>query len=307
MEAPGPAFASAHGQDRVGNGPQPGQPRPAKGPVGTALEERHNLFSNPNYLRPPSAAPCADLDGDGVGDLVWLGPSSPPGINWGKNPASVSAVSGKDGKDLWVHAAGQALVLGQPALFDVDGDGTPDLLVAFSSQRSPETWIEALSGHDGRSLWRTPLEAAWFAADPANRTIPTCTARVLSVDDRPAAVFAVGPRLLRLDPNTGRLLGTAHDLGFSPAGQPQFYATAAGPAVLYLRPEAGERITLVAVSIADGRPLWSRGVAVRWPALAPRQDLGHRPRPRNGPPSPTWTATAGQWSSCPTWTARTGS
>ena len=216
-------------------------------------------------------------------------------------------MSGKDGKDLWVHAAGQAPVLGQPALCDVDGDGTPDLLVAFSSQRSPETWVEALSGRDGRSLWRTPLEAAWFAADPATgvRTIPTGTARVLTVDDRPAAVFAVGPRLLRLDPKTGRLLGAAHDLGFSPAGQPQFYATAAGPAVLCLRPEAGQRITLVAVSVADGRPLWSRGSRFVGPPSLRRQNIGPPPRPWNGPPSPTWTATAGRWSSCPTWTAQT--
>jgi tRNA A-37 threonylcarbamoyl transferase component Bud32 len=77
--------------------------------------------------------PAPDLDGDGVGDLVFA-------FN-----RFVLAVSGKDGKVLWCRELRSNLALkegeprtalnGPPFLADVDGDGHPDLILVHGAFR----------------------------------------------------------------------------------------------------------------------------------------------------------------------------
>jgi outer membrane protein assembly factor BamB len=245
---------------------------PQKGPVGNALEERHHVLGTNSY-GPLLLRSASDRKDDGI--LIWLG-SSPLGQTWGKNPVSVWALSAKDGKELWAHTADRPMVLGPPVLFDVDSDGTPDLLVTFGSQIGSSTWIEALSGRTGQSLWRTPLEDRRF---PNGRILPaTSTARVLKVDGKETFFGLVGSHLLQLDPKTGRLTGEIHDLGFTPAGQPQFFAATVGPVLLCPLQKAQDRLGLIAVSFADGRTLWSRDLGLRWSALNDPQNV-FRPTP----------------------------
>ncbi len=127
--------------------------------------------------RPMLVKTVADLDGDGVGDLVFAG----------RHQAWLLAYSGKEGKFLWVAGRGRAVqreksrssrpgvtgtVVGTPAVVDdLDGDGKPDLLATFAdvdpqgrrgSQQKPRRWIEAVSGATGQPLWRFDLDERFF-------------------------------------------------------------------------------------------------------------------------------------------------
>ncbi len=135
--------------------------------------------------------PAPDLDGDGIGDMVWALRGTP----------SLLALSGKDGSLLWTYTADPdgpggpdprgpvwpesieqtpraGLVLGTPSVHDVDGDGVPDLIAGFdialgSSLKTQaagnhlpyQVWqpghriaIAAVSGRSGRTLWRHPID-----------------------------------------------------------------------------------------------------------------------------------------------------
>jgi outer membrane protein assembly factor BamB/tRNA A-37 threonylcarbamoyl transferase component Bud32 len=113
--------------------------------------------------------PALDLDGDGIGDAVFAL----------RHQAALLALSGKDGKVLWCYIperegtttrVPQTTTLGPPAVFDVDGDGTPDLIVSFAlstdtprdPSRAAVRWVDAISGRTGKRLWRRPLDDAWF-------------------------------------------------------------------------------------------------------------------------------------------------
>jgi tRNA A-37 threonylcarbamoyl transferase component Bud32 len=131
--------------------------------------------------RPRLIHPAPDLDGDGIPDLVWAS----------QRQAALLALSGKDGKLLWCRQAppprlpansrfaeeraSSGIVLGAPALFDVNGDGVPDLIVTCAQQEQADgsvpRWIEALSGKSGESLWRYDLDAKWFVP-PAGQRVP---------------------------------------------------------------------------------------------------------------------------------------
>jgi len=86
--------------------------------------------------------PAPDLDGDGVADVV-----SDSGATGG-----LVAVSGKDGHVLWQEDTGGATVLPLPRSYgDIDGDGTPDLLLFHP--------VKGLSAHSGKGrgpLWSAP-------------------------------------------------------------------------------------------------------------------------------------------------------
>jgi outer membrane protein assembly factor BamB len=129
--------------------------------------------------RPHLVQPLVDLDGDGVPDLVWAS----------RRQAALVALSGKDGKVIWCFrapdsktplkprfqgdSASQGTIVGKPAVVDVDGDGTPDLLItcaaAPSADGSQPRWVEAVSGRSGHSLWRYDLDERWFTPPPSGQ------------------------------------------------------------------------------------------------------------------------------------------
>jgi tRNA A-37 threonylcarbamoyl transferase component Bud32 len=114
-------------------------------------------------VRPPPTRrellqPAPDLDGDGVGDLVFV---------FGR---FVLAISGKEGKMLWCRELHSNLFLtttetetalaGPPLVVaDIDGDGHPDLILAhgaflFKDCGVARPCVEAVSGRTGKTLWR---------------------------------------------------------------------------------------------------------------------------------------------------------
>ena len=111
--------------------------------------------------------PAPDLDGDGTGDLL---------LNLRSDGVFV-AISGENGSLLWNHIAefdGPAnstpseldwmtrsmredATAGEPAMTDIDRDGTPDLIATFLiSVSSPDYFrriVVGISGRTGKSLW----------------------------------------------------------------------------------------------------------------------------------------------------------
>jgi hypothetical protein len=231
---------------------------------GSSPSGRNNLDHRPHLVQP-----SPDLDGDGTRDLVWAS----------RRQAAVLAQSGKDGKVLWRYAAPEGKAAGQdwgkgtstgtvvgvPSVADVNGDGIPDLIVTFvQPERTGGTaprWVEALSGRDGKSLWRYDLDGRWFVP-PADGAVLRDSqwyggsgisiggsfefgfgttqlfykkwslaglpgmaipyaAQLARVGGRPVVVLVAGTRLVGLDLGTGRPAWAAHDLGFWPAQAPQ--------------------------------------------------------------------------------------
>ena len=134
-------------------------------------------------LLPFAVSRAVDLNGDGHRDLVLAG----------QHQAWLMAISGTDGKPLWVAARApelrqvadaqtqhwvssqgvQSAVLASPEVVgDLDGDGTSDLLATFVDRRprepsqpgqtGPQRWVESMSGATGKPLWRFDLDPQWF-------------------------------------------------------------------------------------------------------------------------------------------------
>jgi hypothetical protein len=155
---------------------------------------------------PAIVQPAPDLDGDGQQDLVWAVRSS----------ASLWAISGKGtadkkGRELWWFTAGPGQTIGMPAVADVDGDGTPDLVTMFANPQGA-VWIEAVNGKTGKSLWRSPLETAWFGGAPDSRWSPS----IVQHDGQQRVVCIAGTRFVGLDLKTGAASWPAVDLGLEP-------------------------------------------------------------------------------------------
>ncbi len=251
------------------------------------------------FTRAPGRAglvtPAPDLDGDGRRDLVW---------HFG-GTAAFLAVSGKDGSVLWTHvseldgpgsprpegpmlpgpvqpAERAAQVIEQPAVHDVDRDGTPDIIAtllfhefpAEAARRSPaganqfanqqfnplfRRVIQAISGRSGQVLWThvvdhrfiTPQSTSWY------RYAEVVTGRTMSL-----VGFLDGTKWRGLDPATGRMVVGPIDLGPEPVHPPGFAdldgdgspeLLAAGPGFATGPAPFG----LAAFSLTTGRQLWS--------------------------------------------------
>jgi hypothetical protein len=230
------------------------------------------------------ADPAPDLDGDGTRDLLWIM----------RNPSAFLALSGKTGAVLWWFRADPPTcpLIGQPALVDVNGDGIPDLVTTWSV--SERTWVEAISGKDGKSLWTHDLDRQWLAA--ANNKI-NYPAQVAKAGDRSLIAVVAGKHLIGLEPATGQPAWPAYELPAAPRRPPQFVdLDGDGHAELLLlhddpespreAPVQGrsgplqpvEHLQLTAVSLRSRAALWSRAVTV--PQLPPEPD---------GPPGPLHT------------------
>jgi outer membrane protein assembly factor BamB len=234
-------------------------------------------FVSGKYRRGGFVELAPDLDGDGTGDVVFFSRTS----------AAIVALSGKDGSMLWIFLANDGGSGGprrddfdklkrmlrselrstadEPAVADVDGDGTLDLIATFcfsdAYDKQPGAWIVmAISGRSGRRVWSHSIEK------PAG-------ARLAGRKDQPAVVLR-GPRSTLvacvdgsewtgLDAATGKPLFGPIDLGGNPVvpvqhadldgdGEPEILALGPGP--------GGKQRTLQAFSIKSGHPIWSATV-----------------------------------------------
>ena len=233
-----------------------------------------------------------DLNGDGTRDLLWFN-------RW---RAVFLALSGKDGSMIWSHDVrsdrpsgprrdtiamsrpGDVIterveIAGPPAVSDIDGDGTPDLVATILfPAREPEVQqylaetgsdpragvsslcrrvVRAISGRTGRPIWS---EAGPRALEVAPGEVwrrlavlvPGLRSKRLAVVD--------GTQWRALDPVNGRAKGAAIELGFEPM-RPVQYADLDGdgePEILALDGASIGRIrTLHAFSLESGRELWA--------------------------------------------------
>ncbi|MHB1557755.1 MAG: hypothetical protein ACYC61_09765, partial [Isosphaeraceae bacterium] len=229
-----------------------------------------------------------DLDGDGLRDVVWSY----------RNAPGLLAMSGATGSVLWnFHAepdgqggprptgpatwrasfvpSGQkntntlrGMILGLPARFDVDHDGTPDLIATVAFGIPTETMdvsneaadldvrlrrIFAVSGKTGRRVWQAPAGDA----DGGRLDRP---AVLVSGKQGATMAFVHGSRWIGLDPSTGSRRGDPFDLGSQPV-RPVQYGDLDGdgePELLALMPAAGGSGRAVsAYSLTSRKLLWT--------------------------------------------------
>jgi hypothetical protein len=152
-----------------------------------------------------------------------------------------------------------------PLSADVDGDGIPDTIAVFSSplESMAPTWVEAVSGATGRSLWR-------YVIDPPNAPAALKTGHqevhfgmgVTGKGDRQVLVVAAGRRLLNLDLGTGRLVGPVRDVGFEPRRSPVFAdLTGDGKLALLLLDGDGPKGWAMTAMSPDADLLWTHNVS----------------------------------------------
>ncbi len=216
------------------------------------------------------AAPTPDLDGDGTGDLL---------LNLQRD-AAFAAFSGKNGAMLWKYFAtadgqpgspptesrrrfpslNQGAVAGEPAIADVNRDGTPDLIATliFSESLGPQRRIVvAISGRSGAWLWSYPIDESARTALGTDYDRP---AVLVQGRESKLVAYVDGSEWIGLDPKTGKRRAGPVDLGLKPV-VPVQHADLDGdgePEILACGQEPGgkERI-LRAFSVKNGRELWA--------------------------------------------------
>ncbi len=231
--------------------------------------------------------PAADLDGDGIGDLVWT-------FYW---TGGFLALSGKDGSVLWTYVAeldgpGRARPefpvipgpvpnleravqpLGRPAVVDVDRDGTPDFVATLLFHEFPDEIarragnpprstpmppgppffrrvVLAVSGRSGKMAWAHSIDPRFTSMTVGNWNTGPDVAR-----GRTSSFIGLvdGAAWRGLDPATGRVVAGPIDVG-SQSAQPVRYDDLDGdgmPELIAAAPGA-----LTAFSLPGGRKLWT--------------------------------------------------
>lgn len=160
---------------------------------------------------------------DRFADPVWAGVSG------------LLAVNGQDGHVLWYHAwrteraaaddkapadakpskSEFATKTSRPIEYDVNGDGTPDFLVAVEAPhstkltedgktievRTSRRWVEAVNGLDGKELWRRTFQNGWKPDVVMADVLPV---EFIVTAEGSILVCLDGPQILFLDPKSGK-------------------------------------------------------------------------------------------------------
>ena len=251
----------------------------------------------PTWLASHVVQPAIDLDSDGTRDVLAV---------VGNNYAFI-ALSGQDGSLLWNYAAvldgpggplsdgpsapGPAKpaerpgsLIGPPAIGDVDGDGTPDLIATRVDHELPaevqkrtgkppapmtttfsRRVVLAISGRSGRWVWAFPMDRAFTSIKSRYWERPAVLLR-----SRRAAILVIldGSQVIVVDPATGRPQPNPIDLGFEPV-RPLQYADFDGdgePEVLALGPGSSPNQQSLSVhSIGTGKVQWTATIAAKYP------------------------------------------
>ena len=260
-----------------------------------------NLPNHPAYSSSRQLCSPVDLDGDGTRDLIWTTRQLTTSGNVGVFPAAVLAVSGKDGKIMWTApfrpflpeepqtkpaAASAGLVnlqstwAGSPAVADINGDGTPDLIVPYRTELNihPQSgqvrflgqeWAEAISGRTGKVIWRHLLHE-WTPKGPdyggqASQSPPP-SAEPGRASGVPVVFCQAGPLVVALELATGKQVWQTKDLGTSLARPPQVADLDADGQddVLAVVEQSDGKLVLLAVSGKTCQPIWAKTLCEDW-------------------------------------------
>lgn len=105
---------------------------------------------------PTSSVSAADLNHDGVMDVVIQGPRRAP-----DGPPTVQAVDGVSGEEIWRSRSG-IYMMTIARFADLNGDGTLDVLLGGRGVPEDERPLLAVDGRTGRELWRVAVQRpAW--------------------------------------------------------------------------------------------------------------------------------------------------
>ncbi|HKI33195.1 MAG TPA: protein kinase [Gemmataceae bacterium] len=223
-----------------------------------------------------------------TGRLLWwhgTRPALPPGLEEGQIDPRYS-----------IFSPGGNAVVAEPLVIQLDGK--PVLVAAFASggqsytllkdrgeggfpvqrQGEPEAWVETIDARTGQMLWRRSLGLSG-AIPRWLREYERPAMALCSIDGRSVVAVVANQRLLGLDLRTGKE-DFAHDLepllGHAGAGNrmvPRFASLGSPPepcVLLGFHPGGGgsnmaasadaEDVTVAAVSLKTGQPLWRKNV-----------------------------------------------
>lgn len=102
----------------------------------------------PSLAGAPTAVGAADLDGDGVDEVIV---TSAAGLGQG---GQIAVLAGGSGQLRWAASPacrGSCSYFGAPAVADLNGDGTPELVVAGEGEGVG--FVAAVNGRTGQILW----------------------------------------------------------------------------------------------------------------------------------------------------------
>ena len=216
--------------------------------------------------------PAPDLDGDGTADLL---------LNLRQDLAFM-AFSGKNGAMLWKYFAGpdgrpgapselqsriaylrQSAIAGEPAMADVNRDGTPDLIATLIISESfglQHRIVVAISGRSGEWLWSHRIDES---ARSATGTAYDRPAVLVQGRGSKWVAYVDGSEWIGLDPETGKRRAGPIDLGLKPV-VPVQHADLDGdgePEILAFGQEPGGKDRILrAYAITSGRELWAQGL-----------------------------------------------